>query len=107
MDPPQKKVVVESKIKGPKRLGQANRALGTGKKKHQQTADSDEIEEHSDIMLDGSGIPTDVHSVSYSSNFFFNRTHCPSIVDSILEILFTSSNGSFTKTSIESSTSLD
>lgn len=105
MDPPQKKVVVESKIKGPKRLGQVNRALGIGKKKHHETADSDDIEEHSDIMLDGSGTPTDVHSVSYSS--IFCRTNDPSIVDSILEILCTSSNGSFTKTSIKSSTFLD
>jgi hypothetical protein len=45
MDPPQKKVVVESKIKGPKRLGQGVRGIGIGKKKHHQTVDSDDVEE--------------------------------------------------------------
>ena len=44
MEPPQKKVVVESKIKGPKRLGQAGRGLG--KKKHQD-GEGDDIEEQS------------------------------------------------------------
>ncbi len=47
MEPPQKKVVVESKIKGPKRLGQAVRGIGGGKKKHHQTVDSDDVEEQS------------------------------------------------------------
>jgi hypothetical protein len=45
MDPPQKKVVVESKIKGPKRLGRGTRGLG--KKKHQQTADGEDGDEQS------------------------------------------------------------
>lgn len=43
MDPPQKKIVVEAKVKGPKRLGQGVR--GIGKKKHQQTGDDDDVEE--------------------------------------------------------------
>jgi len=45
MEPPQKKVVVESKIKGPKRLGQGVRGIGIGKKKHHETVDSDDVEE--------------------------------------------------------------
>ena len=64
MDPPQKKVVVESKVKGPKRLGQGTRGIGLGKKKHHQTADSDDIEESSGILTDAAGVPTDASSVS-------------------------------------------
>jgi hypothetical protein len=45
MEPPQKKVVVESKIKGPKRLGQGVR--GIGKKKHHETVDSEDVDEQS------------------------------------------------------------
>jgi hypothetical protein len=37
--------VVESKVKGPKRLGQGVRGIGIGKKKHHQTVDSDDVEE--------------------------------------------------------------
>jgi hypothetical protein len=64
MDPPQKKVVVESKVKGPKRLGQGTRGVGVGKKKHHQTVDSDDIEESSGILTDAAGVPTDASSVS-------------------------------------------
>ncbi len=37
--------MVESKVKGPKRLGQGVRGIGIGKKKHHQTVDSDDVEE--------------------------------------------------------------
>jgi hypothetical protein len=52
MEPPQKKVVLESKIKGPKRLGR-----GVGKKKHQQTVDGEDDEEQSgkDLMRNSFG----------------------------------------------------
>ena len=45
MEPPQKKILVESKIKGPKRLGQAVRGATIGKKKNHQTVDSEDVEE--------------------------------------------------------------
>lgn len=45
MEQPQKKVVVESKVKGPKRLGQGVRGIGIGKKKNHQTLDSEDVEE--------------------------------------------------------------
>jgi hypothetical protein len=66
MEPPQKKVVVESKIKGPKRLGQGIRGIGIGKKKHQETVDSDDVDEQTgiEIITDASGAPIDVQSVS-------------------------------------------
>ena len=54
MEAPQKKVVVESKIKGPKRLGQGTKGLG--KKKHQQTLDSEDIDEPS-----GKNFNTTIH----------------------------------------------
>ncbi|CAF4427484.1 unnamed protein product, partial [Rotaria sp. Silwood2] len=65
VEPPQKKVVVESKIKGPKRLGQGVRGAALGKKKNHQTVDSDDVEEQSAIIIDGSAVPTDVQSIHY------------------------------------------
>jgi hypothetical protein len=73
MEPPQKKVVVESKIKGPKRLGQGVRGIGVGKKKHHQTVDSDDVEEQLGILIDGSVVPTDVQSVSLFERIFSGR----------------------------------
>ncbi|CAF3446393.1 unnamed protein product [Rotaria sp. Silwood1] len=65
VEPPPKKVVVESKIKGPKRLGQGVRGAALGKKKHHQTVDSDDVEEQSAIIIDGLPVPTDVQSIHY------------------------------------------
>ena len=42
-----KKAVVESKIKGPKRLGQAVRGVRIGKKKYHRTIDNDDADEQS------------------------------------------------------------
>ncbi|CAF4006759.1 unnamed protein product, partial [Adineta steineri] len=64
MEAPQKKVVVESKIKGPKRLGQGVRGIGLGKKKHQM-GDGDEGEDQDGIMVDESGLPSDIQSIHY------------------------------------------
>jgi hypothetical protein len=80
MEPPQKKVVVESKIKGPKRLGQGVRGIGVGKKKHHQTADSDDVEEQSGILIDGSVVPTDVQSVSLFERIFSGRKKLAAIL---------------------------
>lgn len=38
-------MVVESKIKGPKRLAQGVRGVGAGKKKNHQTVDSEDVED--------------------------------------------------------------
>ncbi|CAF0818882.1 unnamed protein product [Adineta ricciae] len=65
VEPPQKKVVVESKIKGPKRLGQGGRPIGIGKKKHHQSLDSEDIDDQDGVVLDEAGIPVDVQSIYY------------------------------------------
>ena len=56
VEPAQKKVVVESKVKGPKRLGQGVRGVGLGKKKHHQTIDSDDVDEQSDVLSDATSV---------------------------------------------------
>lgn len=76
-------MVLESKVKGPKRLGQGARALG--KKKHHQTIDSEDVDEQSgmrtlhtdmletvlcivEIITDASGVPIDAQSVCVLSD---------------------------------------
>jgi len=67
VEPAPKKIVVESKIKGPKRLGQGTRAIGVGKKKHHQTNDDydDDDDEPLEVLTDESGVPIDTQSVAY------------------------------------------
>jgi hypothetical protein len=104
MEPPQKKVVVESKIKGPKRLGQGVHGIGIGKKKHQETVDSDDVEEQisTEIITDASGAPIDIQSVGLDFNWI-HKTKIYSFLDSLLEILYKQSHGYLTKTSFKSS----
>ncbi|CAF4987723.1 unnamed protein product, partial [Rotaria socialis] len=62
VEPAQKKVVLESKIKGPKRLGQGVRGPTIGKKKNHQTVDSEDVEEETAVAVDASGAPVDPNS---------------------------------------------
>ncbi|CAF3672398.1 unnamed protein product [Rotaria socialis] len=65
VEPAQKKVVLESKIKGPKRLGQGVRGPTIGKKKNHQTVDSEDVEEETAVAVDASGAPVDPNSIHY------------------------------------------
>ena len=117
MDPPQKKVVVESKVKGPKRLGQGARGVGQGKKKHHQTVDSDDIEEPSGrrrcATATRSSLFDDRNSRRWSwctDGSLFGKLHqidreyrLIHVLDPLLEILYEESDRSAAKTSIKPS----